>query len=188
MSQQSRLTVFGAVASVAALFICVIKYEVSRLLGNENMTKGDYMAFPKRNGLYAVNIIIPLICGLLIYLTKAERTYISDLFSVFEISLPIINYPYVIRYFACDFLWTYSLFFCLRLTLGDTLSGKYNLAVITVTAIVSIVLETLQLIKGVPGIFDPLDIVTELIAIMIALLISTIIERRFKHYEEKSFT
>jgi len=146
------------------------------------------MTIPKRDSLLAVNIIVPLIIGLLIYLTKDERTYLSDNLSVLRSVLPTISYPDLIRSFACDFLWTYSLFFCLRLSLGDSLKGKYNLTVITVTGIVAIILEILQLLKGVPGTFDPWDIVTELIAIAVAFLITTIIERRFKYYEEKSIS
>ena len=134
--------------------------------------------------MFVVNIIVPLVCGLFIYLTKAERTYISDFLSVFRLALPIIDYPLVIRYYACDFLWTYSLFFCLRLTLGDTLKGKHNLTVIALTGVVAVILETIQLIKTIPGTFDMLDILVELIAIAIADLILTIIERRFS-YEEK---
>lgn len=143
------------------------------------------MTIPKRNSLFAVNVLIPLICGLFIYLTKAERTYLSDFLSGLRSVLPIIRYPQVIGNFACDFLWTYSLFFCLRLTLGDKLKGEYNLTVIAVTVIVAIILETIQLIKTVPGTFDPLDILVELIAIAVAFLVVTIIERRFKYYEEK---
>ena len=145
------------------------------------------MTIPKRNSLFAINIIIPLICGLFIYLTKTERTFLSDFFSAFRSVLPVIKYPYVIRNFACDFLWAYSLFFCLRLTLGDSLKGKHNLTVITVTGVVAIILETIQLFKIIPGTFDPLDIVIELFAVTVALLITKIIERRFENYEEKGF-
>ena len=144
------------------------------------------MTFPKRNGLFVVNIIIPLILGLLIYLTKPSSTYLSDFLSDFRSILSTIRYPEIIDFYACDFLWTYSMFFCLRLTLGDALKGKHNLTVITVTGVVAIILEILQLIKGVPGTFDPMDIVAELIAVAVAFLITIIIERRFKYYEENS--
>ncbi len=146
------------------------------------------MTFPKRNVFFAVNIIIPLIIGLFIYLTKPSSTYLSDFLSGFRSVLPIIRYPIIIDFYACDFLWTYSMFFCLRLTLGDALKGKYNLMVITVTGVVAIILESLQLIKGVPGTFDPMDVVTELIAVTVAFLLTIIIERRFKYYEENGFS
>ena len=143
------------------------------------------MTVPKRNGLLAVNIIIPLICGLFIYLTKEESTYLSRFLHVFRSLLPVIRYPQIISNYACDFLWTYSLFFCLRLTLGDKLKGEHNLTVITLTSVVAIILETMQLIKSVPGTFDLLDILVELVAVTIAFLVTTLIERRFKYYEEK---
>jgi uncharacterized membrane protein len=143
------------------------------------------MTIPKRNSLFAVNVIIPLVCGLFIYLTKAERTYLSDFLSAIRSALPTIDYPYLIRSFACDFLWAYSLFFCLRLIFGDVLKGKYNLMVITVTGVVAIILETIQLISIIPGTFDPFDILVELIAVAVADLITISIERRFKNYEEK---
>ncbi len=146
------------------------------------------MTFPKRNVFFAVNIIIPLIIGLFIYMTKPSSTYLSDFLSGFRSVLPIIRYPIIIDFYACDFLWTYSMFFCLRLTLGDALKGKYNLMVITVTGVVAIILESLQLIKGVPGTFDPMDVVTELIAVTVAFLLTIIIERRFKYYEENGFS
>jgi hypothetical protein len=149
------------------------------------LSKGGSMTIPKRNSLFAVNTIVPLICGLLIYMTKAESTYLSSFLSGFRSLLPTIEYPYIIRSFACDFLWTYSMFFCFRLTLGDKLKGKHSQVVIALTAVVAIVIETIQLFKIIPGTFDPMDILIELIAIAVAFFISTIIERRFKNYEEK---
>ena len=146
------------------------------------------MTFPKRNVLFTVNIIIPLIIGLFIYLTKPSSTYLSDFLLGFRSVLPTIGYPEIIDFYACDFLWAYSMFFCFRLTLGDALKGKHNLTVIMVTGVVAIILETLQLIKGVPGTFDLMDIVTELIAVTVAFLLTIIIERRFKYYEENSIS
>lgn len=139
----------------------------------------------KRNGIFAVNIVIPLVFGAFIYLTKAERTYISDILSAFRSVLPIINYPEIIRNYACDFLWAYALFFCLRLSLGDKLKGKHNLMVIAMASIVAVSLESIQMNTAILGTFDLWDIVVELIAIATADLIETIIERRFKSYEEK---
>lgn len=136
------------------------------------------MTIPKRNSLFIVNIIVPLFCGLFIYLTKAESTYLSNYLSVIRSVLPTICYPYIIQNYACDYLWTYSLFFCLRLTLGDILKGKHNWKVILLTSVTAIILETIQLIKTVPGTFDFLDILTELIAVVVALLITERIEKK----------
>ena len=150
------------------------------------LMKGDYMTFLIRNCLFAVNIIVPLVFGLFIYLTKTERTYISDFLSGLRSALPVIYYPDIIRNYASDFLWTYSMFFCIRLTLGDELKGKHSLTVMVLTGVVAIILESVQLIEVVPGTFDLLDIVAEFIAIAVAYLITLILERRFNYYEKKS--
>jgi len=144
------------------------------------------MTFPKRICLFAANIIVPLNAGLFIYLTKSERTYLSDFLAFFRAKMPIIKYPALINSFACDFLWTYAMFFCIRISLGNELRGKHNLTVIILTGIVAIILESIQLIKGIPGTFDVFDLIVELIAIAVAILITNFIERRFNYYEEKS--
>lgn len=143
------------------------------------------MTHIKKNCIYAFNSIIPLIFGLFIYMTIKEETLISRSFSSLRSLMPIIEYPQIIRNFAADFLWTYSLFFCLKLTLGDELSGKYNVIVLLLTAIVAVIIECLQLTDIFSGTFDLLDIVTESAAAVCALLISYMIERRTDCYEEK---
>ena len=143
------------------------------------------MSHIKKNYLYALNSIIPLIFGLFIYMTIKEETLISHSLSSLRSLMPIIDYPLIIRNFAADFLWTYSLFFCLKLTLGDELSGKYNVIVLLLTAIVAVIMECLQLTDIFSGTFDLLDIVTESAAAVCALFVSDMIERRTDCYEEK---
>jgi hypothetical protein len=70
------------------------------------------------------------------------------------------------------------LFFCLRLTLGDALKGKHNWTVVLISSVTAIILETIQLFKIIPGTFDFLDILTELLAVAVAFLITAIIEKR----------
>ena len=140
----------------------------------------------KRKALYAVNVIVPLTAGLLIYLTRSESTYVSDIYASVFPRLPVISYPVVIKRFACDFLWAYSLFFCLKLVFEDPSKGDHDIKVITVTAIAAVILEVIQISGRIPGTFDPWDIVTEMTAIAVALLITKIIERRFNHHEEKN--
>lgn len=139
------------------------------------------MSVPGRKILFALNMVIPLVCGLIIYVTKAENTFVSDVFRALRTVIEPVKYPLIIRNYACDFLWAYSLFFCIRITLGDNLKGKHGITVIAVTVVVSMVLEFLQLAKAFHGTFDWLDIVAELSAIAVALIISTIIERRSKN-------
>ncbi|MBR5938248.1 MAG: hypothetical protein IKZ90_08320 [Clostridiales bacterium] len=117
-------------------------------------------------------------------MTKVESTYISGFFSAFHIVNKHINYPPLIRFYACDFLWAYSLFFGIRLSLGDELRGVNSINALLVATIVAIVLELLQIIKRVPGTFDVFDIVVELIAIVIAYICLIFLERR-ENYEEK---
>ena len=143
------------------------------------------MSDTKKNYLYILHSVIPLFCGLFIYLTIKEDTFISYALSSLRSLMPVIDYPTIIRNFAADFLWTYSLFFCLRLTLGDDLCGKYNIIVLLLTAVVAVVIECLQLTNVFPGTFDLLDIFTELTAAFCALFISNMIERRTDCYEEK---
>ena len=142
------------------------------------------MSYTKRNCLYALNSILALFCGLFIYLTKREDTLVAHLLSSLRSLMPVIDYPAAIRNFAADFLWTYSMFFCLRLTLGDDLCGKYNCFVFLLTAIVAVVIECLQLTNIFPGTFDLLDIAAELSAAAAAFVISNNIERRNKCNEE----
>ncbi len=143
------------------------------------------MSHTKKNHLYALNSIIPLFCGLFIYMTVKEETLISHSLSSLRLLMPIIEYPYIIRNFAADFLWAYSLFFCLRLTLGNELSGRYNIIALLLTTAVAVIMECIQLPDVFSGTFDLLDIVTESTAAVCALLISNMIERRTDCYEEK---
>ena len=141
--------------------------------------------YEKKNCLYVINGILPLFCGFFIYMTVRENTYLSFVFSFLRSRMPVIAYPSLIRNYAADFLWTYALFFCLRLTLGDELSGKRNKRVLFLTAAVSVVVECLQLTGIFPGTFDFWDILVELTAALAALMISNRIEQRRKFYEEK---
>ena len=150
------------------------------------MAERKEMRLSRKNRLYAANVIVPLLCGLFIYLTAAEDTLVSAFLPALRSLLPVIDYPSVIRNFAADFLWAYALFFCLRLSLGDELCGRYGIYALLLAAAVALILECLQMTKILPGTFDMLDIITELTAAAVALLISNIIERR-KCYEEKEF-
>ena len=129
-------------------------------------------------------MIVPLFLRS-VHIHDCKRRYpISYALSSIRSLLPVIDYPAVIRNFAADFLWAYALFSCLRLSLRDELSGRYNITVLLLVAVVAVAIECLQLTKIFPGTFDLLDIVVELSAAVCALLISNMIERR-KYHEEK---
>lgn len=48
------------------------------------------MTVSKRNSLFAVNVIVPLVCGLFIFLTKTENIYLSDSLRGVRSVLPVI--------------------------------------------------------------------------------------------------
>ena len=143
------------------------------------------MTTSKQKCLFAVNGTVPLLCGLFIYLTKSENTLVTSAFSPVRAFLPVISYPVVIRNFACDFLWAYAFFFCLRLSLGDELKGKHNLRIVVITAVFAVILELIQLPLPYFGTFDPLDIVAELLAVAVAFILTNLIERNGKRYGER---
>ena len=134
------------------------------------------MTITKRNCLYAINIFIPLVFGLFIYLTKAERSYVSDLFSYFQIVFRPINYPDIIKSYACDFLWAYSLLFVLFIVIGIY---KKNLKLsIIISVLFAVMIESIQLFQTNMFTFDVIDIVVEIIAIALASLTIIIFERK----------
>lgn len=61
------------------------------------------MTVSKRNSLFAVNVIVPLVCGLFIFLTKTENIYLSDSLRGVRSVLPVIRYPKIINFFAVVF-------------------------------------------------------------------------------------
>ncbi|MBO4580225.1 MAG: hypothetical protein J5715_08740 [Clostridiales bacterium] len=134
----------------------------------------------KRFVVLLANAVIPLTVGLMIYLTAGGRTYVADLFSNIGIMFPRIQYPQLIRNHACDFLWAYSLLSMLMLVMGKE-EIKRNIKIILATVFFSIVLESIQIVPMIPGTFDLLDVLTELIAIMLAVLITHVIIGRFRY-------
>lgn len=137
----------------------------------------------RKNLLFGICVIVPLMCGLFIYLTKVEQTYISEFFPLFRSLIRPVEYPYVIKNYACDFLWAFSMLFCFRLTLGERFKGKNNIILFLLTSIMVFFLELIQIKKSIPGTFDWIDIVVELIAVLIAGYLTYKIERR-SNYEK----
>ena len=54
----------------------------------------------KKNYLYILHSVIPLFCGLFIYLTIKEDTFISYALSSLRSIMPVIDYPVIIRNFV----------------------------------------------------------------------------------------
>ena len=127
----------------------------------------------KRRLFYWVNIIVPLLSGALIYIYWRPSAYISRLvFHIFHIShnIPVgrpVGIYRFIRYCLCDILWVYALVFSLALY-----SGRHSLMkVYTAAAVFAAVTELLQLFPRIPGSFDILDIIVELIVCTITIFI-----------------
>ncbi len=129
----------------------------------------------KRKNLFLVaNIIIPLFIGLAIYLFCYKNTYINSFFeNVFHFSPPYFyfNSPFhqFIISWLCDILWSYSLTFGLYFCFKDF--NKPLTISIALAVFLAIVMESLQLFGYVSGTFDAYDIIFEIAAILLAVII-----------------
>lgn len=128
----------------------------------------------KKYLFYLINIAFPLTAGLVIYLFCYKGTHINTAFSqLFEFELPYFhddNFIYrFITCWACDILWAYSLTCSLHLCFKDFKNSLLISAVLS--ALLSIILEILQLLGAIQGIFDLLDIIFEISAIGFAVII-----------------
>ena len=119
-----------------------------------------------------LNLLIPLFLGLFIYLTSRDRTVLFDMFSFVGIRLQEINYPQIIRNYACDFLWAYSLYW--GVYFWGVFGGWRSLACLTSIVVLpfSLIMELIQIPRSMPGTFDFIDIVTEFCAIGLAVFIA----------------
>lgn len=129
---------------------------------------------------------IPLILGLLIYLTAGSQTYISSFASKIGIAVKSIDYPGMIRAHGCDLLWGYSLSSGLQLFIKNGYGLPDLLKVITVASLVALAMESIQVFSFVSGTFDVKDIIVEFCAICAAALVTKIYTGR--HQNEKRCT
>ena len=132
------------------------------------------------NTLLLTGTIIPLLTGLTIYLTSGNNTYVSAFASGLGINLISVNYPEIIRNYACDFLWGYALYSGLRL-FDEKSNPHAKSALIALTAVT--ILELTQLSPKFPGTFDCFDILVETAAVITAMFITTL-PGRFIHEKE----
>ena len=127
-----------------------------------------------------INMLIPLMLGLFIYLTSGNNTYLSDFASSSGIQLIKIQYPGIVRFYLCDLLWGYSLYSGLRI-FNDNAGVALLTAVITAS-----VMEALQMTAVIPGTFDVWDIAVEIIGIILALLTTNFITGRKRDEETEN--
>lgn len=129
----------------------------------------------KRLLFYGLNIVIPIIIGLFIYLSFRRDTYVAawmcKQFSIADWSDILRDgaLKLFLKNFAADILWSYSLTFAITYTLANG-TKKLYIAFI-VCSCFEIVIETLQKVGFFHGTFDIYDIVFEIVTTGIALYI-----------------
>ena len=123
---------------------------------------------------WAVNIIIPLIVGFMIYFIFRPNAYIiQPIYTLFGIKARSVDgnnmfWKFVNNY-ACDILWSYSLTF-VSIFLLRNMKRCIWIGVL-VCVLFETMVESLQLIPAFPGTFDVFDMLAELITTLLAALI-----------------
>ena len=133
----------------------------------------------RKNILYSINIIIPLLTGAAAYVIFRQDTYIYELASSFlQINFSVGSSKFVMfcRGYLSDILWAYSLMFSVQAVYRA--SGKKLIFPWCISSAFLTLSETLQLTSLMPGTFDLFDIVAEIASATAALLIIIIISRR----------
>lgn len=145
----------------------------SRISKTTHFNKGFFIL--KRKCFFIVlNIVLPLLTGLTIYLFCYKNTYINTIFEdVFNISLPYLYFNNLFHHFltcwACDILWAYSLSFSLFACFNNFKNSL--ILTVTISTLFSIIIEVSQWFAIIKGTFDIWDIILELTAIIFAVII-----------------
>lgn len=122
-----------------------------------------------------LNIGIPLLLGLTIYVFLTDDTYISQLFRMCiwdGRGLLVHPDPHIMRLFRnhlCDMCWSYSMVFCVVWILGDRPFKLFT--GVSVCALFSVLMEALQLSHAFPGTFDVADVILEVVSCLMAGMI-----------------
>lgn len=131
----------------------------------------------KKSVLYAINIILPLALGLIVYVFDKPKSFISNwVFNLTGFRSNTYIFPKIIDYHFPDFVWAYSLMFVLYIVSG--IYKKKLVLSILISVVFSIALEVIQLFQTNMFTFDVIDIGVEILAILMAALIIKIIERK----------
>ena len=123
----------------------------------------------KKNIFLILNIIIPLVAGLGIYVFMKNTTYINDFLGLsFNYVPKTFIGTFIVNWF-CDFLWSYAFVFTLYLVL-EPFSKRIIISPI-ITVIVGTALELMQKSGTLTGTFDWWDIAVELVAVLVAVAV-----------------
>lgn len=142
----------------------------------------------KKNRIfYILNISIPLAIGALIYFIFRPDTYIAYyLRNLMELPTMTLGSGGLLKFFrnySCDILWSYSLMFAI-FTVGNK-SAKRLILTTALCAVFEILIEICQHIGFINGTFDIFDLLAEIIATIVALIIiKKRIEREWKNEKE----
>lgn len=132
-----------------------------------------------------LNILLPLLAGLSVYVLLRPDSYIS-LFLSGSLHLTGPNVPNdippdilrLLNNFGPDICWSYSLVFAVHAVLHDL--RRPLAAALCLSGIVIILVESLQKFGILSGVFDPLDLVLEAAAAITATLILALFLRKHR--------
>lgn len=118
-----------------------------------------------------LNSSISLLIGLFIYCFFRQNTYFHTLIGKIGISFPYVKLPDLIpfdfiKYYLPDFLWLYSLTFCLFLIFSPTLNKGRIIALFSF--LMSVIFELLQQESVISGTADIVDVLAYFTASVLA--------------------
>lgn len=150
----------------------------------------DHYALMRNNTVFSKalfflsNILFPLTAGFTIYLLFQSDVPIVNAFSRFfgislhsPQSLPVWMHT-IVRNYLPDAFWAYALVFSMVFILGC--SKLHCRLAFIISSFISLLTETAQLLALIPGTFDILDTLIEIIAAALALFIIIQFERIYK--------
>ena len=127
--------------------------------------------------LYALNIIVPLAVGTLIYIVSRPYSFVSVIvYSVTGLRGHSGTVPALVNNYVPDLVWAYALVFVLYAAIGVY---KRDLRLVIILSVLfTSITEILQLFSANMFTFDVTDITVQIIAILMASLIIKKMERK----------
>jgi len=127
--------------------------------------------------LYALNIIVPLAVGTLIYIVSRPYSFVSVIvYSVTGLRGHSGAVPALVNNYVPDLVWAYALVFVLYAAIGVY---KRDLRLVIILSVLfTSITEILQLFSANMFTFDVTDIAVQIIAILMASLIIKKMERK----------